>query len=266
MYFYGSSWEVWKFCGGWNAALFYLSTLAIKIFEGRITVLCTEFTVRQVNKFNSQENIVASFYSHWHHSVIGMVLPAYLFHSLSPPGVQWALALGDCNCIPDHHFQHQILYQWDQGMRRPAPGPTKPAGFCQFYKIIKMIIKSIKVFVEWKFIPGSSGLAGFGGLLIGAGVTGEGQETAPLWGDQRTTEEHPRERQSWILIPTCQSLGFDLWLLNNTRVNGKTKNRPGSGSQSLLWLSSSARSSVKVGSGNYALIIWSMGKRTCNKI
>ena len=34
----------------------------------------------------------------------------------------------------------------------------KPAGFCQFYKIIKMIIKSIKVFVEWKFIPASSGL------------------------------------------------------------------------------------------------------------
>ena len=37
-----------------------------------------------------------------------------------------------------------------------AHGPTKPAGFCQFYKIIKMIIKSIKVFVEWKFIPASS--------------------------------------------------------------------------------------------------------------
>ena len=73
-----------------------------------------------------------------------------------------------------------------------------------------MIIKSIKVFVEWKFIPASSGLAGFGGLLIGAGVTGERPETAPLGGDQRTTEEHPRERQSWILIPTCQSLGFDL--------------------------------------------------------
>ena len=53
-------------------------------------------------------------------------------------------------------------------------------GFCQFYKIIKMIIKSIKVFVEWNFIPASSGPAGFGGLLIGAGVTGEGPETAPL--------------------------------------------------------------------------------------
>ena len=62
------AWEVEKFCGGWNAALFCLLTLAIKICEGRIFVLCTKFTVRQVNKFNSQENIVASFYSHWHQS------------------------------------------------------------------------------------------------------------------------------------------------------------------------------------------------------
>ena len=265
MYFYGSSWEVWKFCGGWNAALFYLPTLAIKICEGRITVLCTEFTVRQVNKFNSQENIVASFYSHWHHSVIGMVLPAYLFHSLSPPGVQWALALGDCNCIPDHHFHHQISYQWDQGMRRPAPGPTKPAGFCQFYKIIKMIIKSIKVFVEWKFIPASSGLAGFGGLLIGAWVTGEGpdRDSPPVRRPAHYWGASERDKAGfWYQRVNHSDLISDFWIT----LKSTAKRRTAQALAASLWLCSSARSSVKVGSGNYALIIWSMGKRTCNII
>ena len=107
----------------------------------------------------------------------------------------------------------------------PAPGPTKPAGFCQFYKIIKMIIKSIKVFVEWKFIPGSSGLAGFGGLLIGARVTGERPETAPQWGDQRTTERSIQERDKagfWYQRVNHSDLISDFWITLESTAKRRT--------------------------------------------
>mgnify|MGYP007048351955 CR=1 FL=1 len=116
------------------------------------------------------------------------------------------------------------------GLHNASTSPTKPAGFCQFYKIIKMIIKSIKVSVEWKFYT----------RLIGPGP-----DLADSWLGPVTARERERQPPSAASRPLLSisetKLGTEwndtnvsitrLWSLTlcNTRSTAKWRTRPGSG-------------------------------------
>ena len=136
---------------------------------------------------------------------------------------------------------------------------TKPAGFCQFYKIIKMMIESIKVFVEWKFLSDRSlGLISRIRQTCWLAAGGRGWQwcqwhgDSPQWDIEHTSDLATCRDKDQGMISTCQSLNIDLWLCNTQRQNEEPP-WPCLSSNTRWW---------KFDQETIHLIIWSMGKRT----